>query len=208
MRYFTTVILALALLETACSHKAPVTTVTPRPPVIEVAAQPDPGLMSPTTTRNPGQPVWVDNADRDGAMTATGIAKMNPLQDINLQRTQATSRAIAALGRKLETKAESMYAEAASLTEATTGKKIAASAKSETLSVIRNLVSVRIKGVKIPSFWTDQQTGTLFALATLANDSSYEILDKALEDQPFLHASLKKMDDALAGNPTIPTPAE
>jgi hypothetical protein len=189
----TTLSLSLVLGGIACKKAE----VTPQKQFQQEQAQTDPTLMKPTTTKNPGQPEWVDNADRAGRLTAVGTARANALGDISLQRTQATNRALGALALKLQTTVETLYAEVSATSESATGKKPSTAASQETLSVIRNLVSVKLKGAKITSFWTDNQTGQLFVLAQLNDDASYDILKTALKDQPLLQDGLKKLDAEL-----------
>jgi hypothetical protein len=189
----TTLSLSLVLGGIACKKAE----TTPQKQFQQEQAQTDPTIMKPTTTRNSGQPEWVDNADRAGRLSAVGTARANALGDVSLQRTQATNRALAALALKLQANVESLYAEASATSESATGKKPSTGASQETMSVIRNLVSVKIKGAKIPSFWTDNQTGQLFVLAQLNDDSSYDILKTALKDQPLLQDGLKKLDAEL-----------
>ncbi len=190
---FSILTLTLVLGGIACKKAE----TTPQKQFQQEQAQMDPTIMKPTTTKNPGQPEWVDNADRAGRLSAVGTARANALGDVSLQRTQATNRALAALAAKLQANVESLYAEASSTSESATGKKPSAAASQETMSVIRNLVSVKIKGAKIPSFWTDSQTGQLFVLAMLNDDASFDILKTALKDQPLLQEGLKKLDAEL-----------
>jgi hypothetical protein len=163
----------------------------------------DPDIMPRTTTKDPSQPEWVDNADRKGVLTAVGMAQPNKLQDIHLQRTQATNRAYAELARKLQVNTDSLYQEAVATTEAA-GKKISEKDTRETHNTIHNLVSVKLKGVKVPSFWTDKYTGNLFVLVVLNENASYEILTEATHNQPFLQDAIKRLKEAKAEALTAP----
>jgi hypothetical protein len=163
----------------------------------EEQAASDPNLMAPTTTKNKLQPPWVDNCDREGKLTAVGIAKANPLGDISLQRSQAINRGMALLANKLEAQVETLYQEVMATAESGQGKKVDSSAAAETRNIIRNLVKVKVRGTKTPSFWTDRQTGTLFVLVQLNDNASFEVLKAALKDQPLLQDGMKQLDAEL-----------
>jgi hypothetical protein len=154
----------------------------------------DPDRVPKTTTKDASQPDWVDNADRKGLITSVGMAQPNGLHDIHLQRIQATNRAYADLARKLQVSVDSLYQEAVATTEIA-GKKISEKDTRETHNTINNLVSIKLKGVKVPSFWTDKYTGNLFVLAVLNENASYEILTEAIHNQPFLKDAINHLKE-------------
>jgi hypothetical protein len=147
-----------------------------------------------TTTKNPTQPEWVDNSEQAGFITAVGVAAPNPLGDISFQRTQASNRAFAALAVKVQANVEAMFAEATANNVTGNGKKVNAAANQESLQVIRNLVSVQLKGIQVPHYWRDQQTGNVFALARISEETTKQMVRSYLKDQPLLHDSLKQLD--------------
>jgi hypothetical protein len=139
----------------------------------------------------------VDNADRAGRLTAVGIANPNPLDDIQLQRTQAVNRGMAALAMKLQANVDALYEEV--MAHNVTGeKKLNQQALVETKSTLRNLVTVKMRGAKAPSFWTDRQTGKLFVLCQLNDDASMGILREAAANQPALKEAIQNLDATIA----------
>ena len=196
----TLLFIASLMLVTACAKPKVVSDSRSETPVQVFQAEQaksDPDIVPPTSTNNKTQPEWVDNADREGKITAVGIANPNPIQDLYLQRSQAVNRGMAALAQKLETKVDSLYEELLAINSQGTGKKPSSSAISETRNTIRTLVSIKVKGVKVPSFWTDKNTGRLFVLCQLNDDASMQVLRQSVANQPELEKALDHLDSAL-----------
>ena len=148
-----------------------------------------------TTTRTKGAPSWIDNADREGRITAVGIAPPNTLNDLMIQRTQAVNRGMVALAGKLQTEVDSLYAELVSLNTGTSGKKILPQqALNEVKNTTRTLVSVKVQGAKVPYFWTDPATRNLFVLVQLNDRASMDVLTEAAANQPALKEALAELD--------------
>lgn len=153
-----------------------------------------------TTTRTKGAPSWIDNADRDGHLTAVGIAPPNPLGDKSFQREVAVNRGIAALGKKLTSQTDQLFQQLQAQTDSAQSgsKKIRQEALVEVNNTIRNLSSVKLKGARVPYFWTDSSDNTLYCLVQLDDNSSFEILREAAAKQPALLEAVGRLDTELA----------
>jgi hypothetical protein len=153
-----------------------------------------------TTTTTKGAPKWIDNADRDGHLTAVGIAAKPLSGDKSFQREMAVNRGIATLGKKLSTKTDQLFLQlqAQTQTARTDMKKPTQSELVEVNNTIRNLTSTRVKGARVPYFWTDSADGTLYCLVQLDDNSSFEILREATINQPSLHEAVTRLDNELA----------
>lgn len=154
----------------------------------------DEPLQSVTTTDTKGAPAWIDNADREGRLTAVGIAEPNGLHNKAMQREVAVNRGLAALGKKMTVQVEALYVEL----QATTNhgeKKIPT--VNEISNTLRNIVSVKIQGATIPYFWRDREDGTLYCLVRLSDNASQEAFQDLLH-QPNLREAVQDLDKTLA----------
>lgn len=153
-----------------------------------------------TTTATRNAPKWIDNADRDGHLTAVGIAARPLTGDKSFQREMAVNRGIAALGKKLSTKTDNLFLQlqAQTVQARTDMKRPTQSELVEVNNTIRNLTSTRVKGARVPYFWTDSADGTLYCLVQLDDNSSFEILREATINQPSLHEAVARLDTELA----------
>jgi hypothetical protein len=200
MRYFIALV-SLVLLSMACSR--PKVEPTRQQQVAEFqheqAALDGPVIpVTTTTTRN--APKWIDNADRDGHLTAVGIAAKPLTGDKSFQREMAVNRGIAALGKKLSTTTDQLFLQLQTQTVQgrTDMKKPTQAELVEVNNTIRNLTSAKIKGARVPYFWIDSADGTLYCLVQLDDNSSFEVLREATINQPALHEAVIRLDNELA----------
>ena len=162
-------------------------------------AEQDGPALTVTTTRTKGAPAWIDNADREGKLTAVGIAPPNPLNDPMVQRNQAVARGLAALAQKIQVDVDQLHSELVALnSQSNNPKKINREALDELKDVTRTLVNIRVRGAKIPYYWTDSQNGYLYVLVQLNDGASYDILNEAASRQPALKEALKELDTEIA----------
>jgi hypothetical protein len=188
----------VALVAIGCGH--PKTAPSQVREFQQEQASLDGPTIAPTTTTNRNQPVWVDNADRDGHLTAVGIAAPSKLHDRSFQREMAVNRGIAALGKKLSVQTDQLYLQLQSQTNSATAsnKKAMQDELVEVSNTIRNLTSIKLRGARVPYFWTDSTDGTLYVLVQLNDDTSYDILKEAAANQPALKEAVSRLDAELA----------
>lgn len=185
-------IVFFALIGLGCSK--PKTIPPPIQTQSEATANFDGPVIPVTTSRTKGAPAWIDNADREGRLTAVGIAEPNGLKNKAMQREVAVNRGMAQLAKKISTEVEGLYQELQAISNHE-GKKIPAI--NEISNTIRTVVQVRVKGAQVPYFWTDSQDGTLYCLLQLRDATSQEILREVAVNQPSLREAIKDLDATL-----------
>ena len=123
-------------------------------------------IIKTTTTGNPEQPSWVDNADRGGVLTSVGIARPNKMGDISYQRTQAEARGFASLAKKLQaytlTQYQEMHKQNMSDSNSASNQELA-----QSNDFVRVFASEKMKGARVTQYWRNKLTGDLYVLCEL-----------------------------------------
>ena len=122
-------------------------------------------------------PKWTCNPYVDGSVAALGIAKKNAGNDKSMQRSEALADGRDGLASQISTKVSNLFKSY----KATTGSGVDATFDASNSKVSKQLSSQSLSGSRSVDVWTNKNTGELYLLVTVSNESLKKTMDKAIK---------------------------